>query len=535
MLAFDAVLIFQALVGAFDNLWHHEWQARLPQRPGARRELRWHAIREALYGALFLALAWWTWQGLLALLIAAVLAVEIVITLADFLEEDSSRSLPPLERVLHTVLAISYGAFVALLAPVLIAWAQLPIGLGDAGRGLVSWLYTAFAAVVWAWALRNALAVRRLGREAAAETGEEPPPGLQGRGAILVTGGTGFVGRALVTRLRRDGRRVIVLARDVRQARTLFDRGVMVIGSLDEIAAEGRLDGIVHLAGARVLGLPWTRRRRLQLVASRTRITAGLLALIGRLDQRPAVLVAASAVGYYGLPGPEVVCTEDAPPMPGQFASDLCQAIESEARRAETLGLRVVRLRFGLILGRDDGAYPMQALAGRLGLGARLGHGRQPMPWIHLEDAIGLIAWSLAEAGAAGPVNAVAPERCDQHGFATALAAGFGRRVWLAMPAAPLRWLGGEMTTLLLDGQSVEPRRAQQLGYRFRFPTLADALVELRTGRLPAPSDDSRPEPASSDVGFDAANAEQPGPYRSRLRRASCAPADCARADRETG
>lgn len=499
MLLIDTILICQALLGAFDNLWHHEWQARLPQQRGARRELALHAAREALYGALFLGLAWWAWHGLFALAVAAVLTVEVVITLADFLEEDRTRQLPPFERWLHTVLTVSYGLFVGVMAPVLLDWATEPTALVANGRGLVSWWFTAMAAGVWAWSVRNALAVRRLG--------DVPAPAVlpvpRGAEAVLITGGTGFVGRAVVARLRAEGRRVIVLTRDVRQARLQFDPAVTVVGSLDEIASETRIGAIVHLAGARVLGRPWTAARRRELVDSRTRLCEDLHALVRRLEQRPRVLVTASAVGYYGVPAAGTRCDEGTPPQPGVFQSDLCAAAEHEARRLEGLGLRVVRLRFGVVLGAEDGAYPMQALAARLGAGAVLGDGRQPMPWLHLDDAVGLVQWALSDSAVHGAVNAVAPEGCDQATFTQALAGSFGRRAWLRVPAAPLRAAAGEMSTLLLDGQAVWPRRALAGGYHFRYATLRQALPALAAASLgrPAPA---RAERAASPAGNDA-------------------------------
>ena len=475
MLMIDAVLICQALLGAFDNLWHHEWAARLSQQLGARRELTLHAMREGLYGVLFLGLGWWAWHGVLALGIAAILMIEIAITLADFLEEDRTRQLPPFERFLHTVLTACYGLFVGLMAPQLLTWWLQPTAMVPASRGLASWILTVFAIGVWAWSLRNALAVRRLGREMPTRM----PPMARYARAVLVTGGTGFVGRALVARLRSQGRRLIVLTRDTRQARLQFDADIAVIGSLDEIASETRIDAIVHLAGARVLGRPWTSLRRRVLLESRTPLLEGLHQLVRRLEQRPSVLIAASAVGYYGVPNPSVPCDELTPAMPGVFQSELCAAAEHESMRMETLGLRVVRMRFGVILGRRDGAYPMQALAAQMGLAARLGHGRQPMPWIHLDDAVSLIDWALRCDDVSGAINAVAPELCTQAEFAKALAASVERHAWLRIPAAPLRWLAGEMSTLLLDGQKVLPRRALDGGYVFQFAKLNEALAAL--------------------------------------------------------
>ncbi len=303
--------------------------------------------------------------------------------------------------------------------------------------------------------------------------------------ATVVTGATGFIGRALMTQLQREGRRLIALSRDGRQARAMFGPDVWVVESLDAIPSETRIDAVVHLAGARVLGLPWTAARRRTLLASRVGVAQALLDLMRRLAQPPRVLVGASAVGYYGATpqsSSSEPLDETAPPQPGQFQSDLCSAIEHEAQRAEAFGVRVVRLRFGVVFGRGDGAYPMLALGARLGLGAVLGSGRQPAPWVHLDDAVGLIRFAVANEGLRGPVNAVAPDTPSQERLTKAMAASFGRGQWLRLPAAPLRWLAGEMADLLLEGQVVAPRAALAAGYVFEHPRLEPALAELARG-----------------------------------------------------
>jgi len=468
------VLTAQALLGAFDNFWHHELEARLPQRLGARHELALHAAREAIYALVFIVVAWLECHGAWALVLGALLVAELVITLADFLEEDRTRRLPALERLLHTVLTAMYGAFLCLMAPVLTEWVQLPTALVLVTRGHASWVFTLFAIGVFAWSVRNVLALRA----------------TDARATVLVTGGTGFVGRALVASLVRDGRRVFVLSRDLLSARSLLGPDVTVIDRLDTIPAETHIDAIVHLAGARVLGMPWTSSRRHTLVNSRVELTTALVALMRRLQQRPATFVAASAVGWYGVPEHRASMTgagampldEMAPPRPGQFGSDLCIAVEHEACRAEGLGVRVVRLRLGVVLGRGDGAWPMQAFAARLGLAAILGTGRQPAPWLHLDDAVGLIRHSLETGALTGAVNAVAPQCPTQQAFAASLAAAYGRRAWLRVPAAPLRWLGGEMSSLLLEGQAATPAAALSSGYQFRFPQLNSACVSLAKG-----------------------------------------------------
>jgi len=485
------LLSVQAALGALDNLWHHELQARLPQRTSARYEISLHAAREAIYGVVFFGLAWFEWRGAFAAVLTALLVIELGITMADFLEEDRTRRLPPFERVLHTVLTISYGLFLGLIAPVLWAWVQQPTAMVLAPHGWVSWLFTAYAAGVWAWSVRNTLAAIQLYRAAP----PAPPRALHTRGlqpqpATLVTGATGFVGSALVADLVRDGQRVIVLTRDALQARASFGPSVWVVDTLDAIPSETTIDAVVNLAGARVLGMPWTAARRRQLLASRVDTTVAVVSLMRRLQKAPRVLVSASAVGFYGAsPNASMEpLDETAPPRPGEFQSDLCAAIEHEARRAEALGVRVVRMRFGVVLGHGGGAYPMQALAARLGLGAVLGHGRQPAPWVHLADAVGLVRFAMAHQTLQGPVNAVAPDAVTQATFAQALAASFGRRAWMRMPGLPLRVMLGEISTLLLDGQNAVPCAALAQGYWFVHPQLRGALAELaQPERLNAP------------------------------------------------
>jgi uncharacterized protein (TIGR01777 family) len=235
-----------------------------------------------------------------------------------------------------------------------------------------------------------------------------------------------------------------------------------------------------------VLGLPWTQGRRQVLLHSRTAILQDLLQLVRRLEQRPAVLVCASAVGFYGVPAGTQALDEQGPPQPGRFQSELCAALEHEARRAETLAVRVVRMRFGIVLGAGGGAWPGLATTARLGAGARLGSGEQPVPWIHLDDAVGLLRLALASTDLRGAVNGVAPDLVTQSSFAQAMAASFGRRALLHVPAWALRLALGEMSELLLCGQRVLPQAALAAGYRFRHPGLREALENLAGQPAPA-------------------------------------------------
>ncbi len=477
MNAVFAILSVQALIGAFDNLWHHELEAKLPQHVSARYELVLHASREAIYAVLFLGLAWVRWEGAWAWVLAGLLAVEIVITLADFIEEDLTRRLPKLERVLHTILAVSYGGFVAALAPTMIRWADAPSGLPFDDHGWVSLLFTLYAAGVFAWSVRNWIAVVRLyrtARTALPPAAVAPPHGP----AFLVTGATGFIGTALVRTLLADGRRVIVLSRDARRAAASFGPRVQAVESLDALPAETPVAAVVNLAGASILGGLWSARRKAVLLASRIDTTRHLRHLVERLDQAPAVLVNASAVGFYGVRDPDAELDETAPAQPGTFQSDLCAAWEAEAKAV--LGVRVVRLRFGAVVGRDGGLYPPLAMASRLGLGAILGSGRQMMPWVHLDDAVAAIRWAVDQPRVEGAINVVDQDLVSQAEFARSVARANGSVVRLRIPATLIRALAGEAATILLDGQAATPRRLLAAGFRFRHRTLAGALADLR-------------------------------------------------------
>jgi uncharacterized protein (TIGR01777 family) len=483
MNVFYSLLMVQALLGGFDNLWHHELGARLPQRSSARRELALHAAREAIYGLLFIGLAWWEWRGPWALLPAGLLIVELFVTCADFLEEDRTRELPPLERVLHTVLATNFGVLLGLALPQFLHWWYGAAGVVFVPHGAWSWLFTLGGAAVLLWSVRNTRAALRWHAQAGQRRADWPPVASPARApaeAVLVTGGTGFVGTALVRQLLDEGQLVIVLTRDVRQARRLFDDRVWALDRLDDIPAETRIGSVVHLAGAPVLGLPWTQARRRVLVESRTQTMEQLLRLMRRLHEAPRVLVSASAVGYYGLPDTAQPLNECAPAQPERFQSALCVAAEHEAQRAEALGLRVVRVRLGIVLGHGGGAFPGLDFAARLGLGARIGRGAQPVPWVHVDDAVALLRFAIAQPGLAGPVNGVAPQVVAQQRFVREMASVHGRRSWLQIPAWLLERSLGEMSELLTQGQPVAPIRALRAGFRFSHPSLRSALRQLR-------------------------------------------------------
>ena len=462
------LILVQAALGATDNLVHHELEAALPSRPGARTELALHAAREAIYAVLFVGLAWLEWRGLWAAALAALLVAEIVITLKDFVVEDATRRLPPFERVLHAILAIGYGAILAMLAPTLIGWAELPSGFALADHGLISWLMTLAALGVGAWSVRNWIAVAGLAHDGASIST------AAGHGTVLVTGATGFIGRRLTAALLAQQRRVVVLTRDRVAARAQLGPAPLIVESLGELPDELEVDAIVNLAGASVVGGLWTRARRRVLLASRIETTRALVAFAARLRRPPAALVNGSAVGFYGDAG-QMLLEESEPAGPG-FMAELCAGWEAEAARMAALGVRICALRFGLVLDWTGGILPMLALPARFGLAARIGDGRQWAPWIHRDDAVRMILAAIDDAAWRGPVNAVSPELVTQAEMTRRLAAHFQRPQWLAAPAWPLRLALGELSDLFLASQRAIPHAALDLGFVFTRPTLERAL-----------------------------------------------------------
>jgi uncharacterized protein (TIGR01777 family) len=476
MNAVFSLLTFQCLVGAFDNLWHHELEAELPYEPSARTELALHTARELLYALIFGGVAWLKWQGVWAGILIAILAAEIVVTLADFVVEDRTRRLPPLERMLHAILALSYGATLALWTPELYRWLRAPTAMTSVAYGPWSWLMTLFALGVFIWGLRDLFAVSRLGVPQ-----WQRRPLLGGRTikprVVVVTGATGFIGRALTRRFVARGDHVIALSRRVERARYQFGPWVEVCGHLSEIGPYRRIDAIVNLAGAPVVGPWWTAARRRHLISSRLGVTAQVLDLVKRLQRKPDVLVNASAIGYYGERGAEPL-HEDSGDR-GGFLSELCRRWEAAAVEAERFGVRVCRIRIGLVLGDGGGVLRPLALSTRFGLGAVFGNGRQWVSWIHRQDLVRLIDEAIDHPEYSGAYNAVAPGAVKQRELANTLAATLHRPRFMRVPAVALRLLAGEMADLFLVSQRVIPQRLSQSGFEFAYPDLPGALKNL--------------------------------------------------------
>ena len=294
---------------------------------------------------------------------------------------------------------------------------------------------------------------------------------------ILLTGGTGLIGRALCRFWAGKGYQLTVWSRRPDQVAQLCGQSVRGIARLDELGEE-RVDAIVNLAGAPIADRPWTRKRRLSLWDSRIGLTEQLLAWLTSRSQKPELMISGSAVGWYG-DGGERELDESAQPAKEDFASQLCIAWEETAQRAEALGVRVVIVRTGLVLSNRGGFLQRLLLPFKLGMGGPIGNGRQWMPWIHVQDQIASIDFLLNHPGAQGPYNVCAPSAVRNREFAKTLASVLHRPAFMPMPALALKVLLGELSVLLLGGQRARPSRLQEAGFTFRFTDLHAALDDL--------------------------------------------------------
>ncbi|MBZ5503521.1 MAG: TIGR01777 family oxidoreductase [Acidobacteriia bacterium] len=294
---------------------------------------------------------------------------------------------------------------------------------------------------------------------------------------ILISGASGFVGQALVTALRAEGHTV---ARLVRPGGVLSPGDVSwnPMSATSDVSAMEGADAVVNLSGASIAAGRWTSQRKAILRSSRIDCTRVLVDTLLRLQRKPRVFLSASAIGYYGDRGGEVLT--EASPWGTDFLALLARDWEGEAIRAEHGGIRTVILRFGLILSAHGGALPKMLLPFKFGAGGRFGRGQQWMSWIELQDSLGIIRAAIADDRFSGPLNVVAPHPLRNVEFTRIVAAALRRPAIFPAPAFALRLLLGEMAgPLLLASQRVRPERLLSLGYQFRCDDLATTLRAL--------------------------------------------------------
>jgi len=298
---------------------------------------------------------------------------------------------------------------------------------------------------------------------------------------LVITGATGLIGSALVDRLWKQFHSLVLLSRrpptEIGVAKKEWFAWTPGASGEWEKTIDGA-DGVINLAGEPIAGKRWSDAQKQKLRLSRIDSTRSLVSAIAKAQNKPKFLLNASAVGYYGPHGDETI-TESTPPG-SDFLARLCADWEAEAKKAEAHGIRVAIVRTGIVLARGQGALKKMVPPFKMYLGGPLGSGNQWMPWIHIEDEIGLLVFLMGNENARGAFNATAPNPVTMEEFAKALGQALNLPSWVSVPPSVLALMVGEMADMLLAGQRAVPEAALKLGYVFKYPTIVGALESLR-------------------------------------------------------
>ena len=298
---------------------------------------------------------------------------------------------------------------------------------------------------------------------------------------LVITGATGFIGSILIDRLWNQLHHLTLLSRrpprEVNITRKEWFAWQPGIGGEWQKAVDGA-DGIVNLAGEPIAGKRWSAAQKAQLRSSRIDATKSLVDAITKAQVKPKFLINASAVGYYGAHGDESVTEKTGPG--GDFLARLCVDWEEEAKKAEAFGVRVALVRTGIVLAKGQGALAKMVPPFKMFAGGPLGSGQQWMPWIHIEDEVGLICFLIENDAARGAFNGTAPNPVTMQVFAKALGDALNRPSWVSVPPLALALMLGEMSEMLLHGQRAVPEAVLKLGFSFKYPELTEALRSLR-------------------------------------------------------
>ncbi|QGY29996.1 TIGR01777 family oxidoreductase [Pantoea cypripedii] len=292
---------------------------------------------------------------------------------------------------------------------------------------------------------------------------------------LLITGGTGLIGRHLIPRLLQLGQQVSVVTRDVAAAREKLDPRVACWSGLAQQQDLNGVDGVINLAGEPIADKRWTAEQKQLLCESRWQITERLVSLINASSQPPKFLISGSATGFYGDTG-DLVLTEDDPGHE-EFTHTLCARWEQLALAAQSERTRVCLLRTGVVLAKEGGALAKMKLPFRLGVGGPIGSGKQYLPWIHIDDLVNAIWW-LIDNPLQGPFNLVSPYAVRNEQFAATLGQVMHRPAFMRTPASAIRLMMGESAVLVLGGQHVLPKRLEESGFGFRWYDLQEALQD---------------------------------------------------------
>lgn len=299
---------------------------------------------------------------------------------------------------------------------------------------------------------------------------------------ILIAGGSGFIGSALVNALQGEGHAITVLARNERSANEKLGSKARVLPWDGEFVgawaeAVNGADVIVNLAGESIGDGRWSKARKEKILQSRLKATRAVVDAIVKAEKKPSLLINASAVGFYGnVPSGDV----DESHAPGDdFLANVCKEWELEARRAESAGVRVALIRTGIVLSKNGGALPRMLTPFKFFIGGKIGSGAQWMPWIHLDDHLGVIKYIIGNQSLNGAVNLSAPQPAMMKEFARALGKAMHRPSIFPVPGFVLKVMLGQMSSLVLEGQRAVPKKLLSAGYQFQYPDLLTALKDV--------------------------------------------------------
>ncbi|AFY50341.1 TIGR01777 family protein [Nostoc sp. PCC 7524] len=302
---------------------------------------------------------------------------------------------------------------------------------------------------------------------------------------IAITGATGFVGSRLVERLHKEGNQIVVLTRNTASARKMFP--VEAFGNVEIVAytpttsgawqdAVGGCDGVVNLAGEPIAETRWTPEHKREILNSRQLGTQKIVEAIAKANPKPRVLVNASAIGYYGTS--ETATFDESSTSGKDFLAQVCQAWEAEAQKVKDAGVRLVILRFGIVLGLG-GALGKMITPFKLFAGGPIGSGRQWFSWIHIDDLVNLIVQALTKPQMEGVYNATAPNPIRMNDLSQTMGQVMNRPSWLPVPSFALEALLGDGAIVVLEGQQVLPKRTLESGFEYQYPSLQPALKEI--------------------------------------------------------
>ncbi|MBE9396707.1 TIGR01777 family protein [Pontibacterium sp. N1Y112] len=293
---------------------------------------------------------------------------------------------------------------------------------------------------------------------------------------VLITGGTGFIGQAFIKWRQPHGVNFTCITRNPKKAHKLFGGSVRAVTSLMEVDGE-KFDAVINLCGEPIADRRWSEKRKQLLRYSRLTMTHALVDWMAMSDNKPGVFISGSAIGYYGTHASDDLLVEASAVRQG-FTHSLCADWEEEAMRAADLGVRVCLLRTGVVLG-NGGALKKMLPAFRMGLGGPIGHGKQWMSWIHLQDELRAIDFLLRHQTLQGAFNLTAPEASQNRSFAQSLGQALKRPAKLPLPPFVIELMLGDGAELLLEGQRVYPQRLMQAGFEFKYPELDEALADI--------------------------------------------------------